>query len=73
MIHELYMIRGNRDERAKELRKAGKEFRLSSMRNQRMHPQYIEDWEQETGKKIKAADKDLGNTFFARVYAIDEV
>lgn len=44
MIHELYQNRKKRDERASQLKGQGYTVKRGSIRNQLLHPQYVEDF-----------------------------
>jgi hypothetical protein len=69
--HLLFQKKENRDRRAKELKSQGYTVFRSSIRNQLLHPQYIEDW----GEEISEADRGIGNTIykthFAALYHLD--
>jgi len=59
------MKKENRDKAFKEI--PGHEryrFRRSSVKNQLIHPMYIEDYEEVTGNKLTAQDKGFGNTIY---------
>jgi len=51
-------------------------YKKSSIRNQLLHPMYVEDYEIETGHKLTMADKGFGNdiykTYFSVLYEIAE-
>ncbi len=65
MPSELYKSLENRNKRAAELSRQGKEVRRSSIRGQQLHPQYVEDFEgpekEQTG---------LGNTVYKTYFPI---
>lgn len=66
---KLYMSKKNRDKRARELKAQGYAVRRSSMRNQLLHPMYVEDYEQETGRSLRPEDKAFGNTIYKTHFA----
>ena len=45
VVDELYKNKENRDRRARELKKKGYVVKKYSIRNQMLHPEYIEDWD----------------------------
>ena len=65
-----YQSKENRDQRFRELRAEGKLPQRSSMRNQLLHPQYVEDFvgpeKQDTG-----FGNEVYKTYFARLYMLD--
>ena len=63
MKSELFQSKAKRDERARELKSMGMTVKKSSVRNQLLHPQYVEDWqgELETG---------FGNTQYATFFGV---
>lgn len=63
----LFMNRANRD-RAWIL--GGRRGSRSSIRNQQLHPMYVEDYEQVTGHRLEAADKVLGNTIYRTSFGV---
>ena len=75
-MHELYLNQKTRNKRFKELQEQGLKIRKTTTRNQQLHPEYIHDYEQETGIKLTAEDKGFGNniyqTYFKVLYVIDE-
>jgi len=65
-IDELYMIKKNRDDRVKQLKKEGYTVYKSSSRNQQLHPMYVTDYP----NHITESDKGLGNTIYKTVFAV---
>lgn len=69
------MSKANRDAAFKHLGKSSG-WRKTSIRNQLLHPMYVEDFEQVTGIGLIAADRGFGNTIykthFAVLYKIEE-
>jgi len=75
-MDKLFMSKKNRDQAWKDLGKEEKaRHRRSSMRGQQLHPQYVDDWEQETGRSLSESEKGFGNTiyktFFGVLYSIE--
>lgn len=72
-MHRTFMNKANRDAAYKQ---AGNRGRRSSISNQLLHPMYVEDYEQETGRKLTQADKGFGNTIykthFSKLYLLDD-
>lgn len=66
MIHELYISRTRRDARFKELRATGHNVYRRSLRNPRLHPEYITDANEE-GITYQSG---LGNTDYLRSWAV---
>ena len=76
-MSKLYMRKENRDKAYMTIPKEErKNFKRSSIRNQLLHPQYVEDYEQVTGNKLSSADKGFGNqiykTHFVVLYELTE-
>ena len=74
---KLYMKRKNRDKAYRAIPKEQRgNFKRSSIRNQFLHPQYVEDYEQVTDKRLSSADKGFGNqiykTRFSVLYELSE-
>lgn len=69
IIRRKFQSKANRDAAAKHLRiMYGKDnVRASSMRNQNLHPQYIEDWE---GEVETGFGNTQYNTFFPAIYTV---
>lgn len=71
-MYRLFMKRENRDAAWKAEGCTGVR---GSMRNQLLHPQYVEDYEAVTGRQLSGADCGLGNeiykTSFAVLYTLD--
>jgi hypothetical protein len=63
-MHKIYMNKANRDA---EWNKSG--GRRSSIKNQLLHPQYVEDYEKETGVTLTVADCGFGNTIYKTHFA----
>jgi len=62
---KLYLNKKNRDEAFKAIPKEKRsEYRRSSVRNQLIHPMYIEDYQDKTGYKLTAQDKGFGNNLY---------
>ena len=68
MIAEAYQNRKARDERAKELRRAGWRVRVYTMRNQQCHPEYVKDYE--GYYEIGIGNTDY-KTVFPRLYCLE--
>ena len=70
----IYLNKETRDAKAKELKDQGISIQKSSVRNQLLHPQCVNDYAQETGIVITSADCGFGNiiykTHFAVLYGI---
>lgn len=68
------MSKVNRDNEFKALGGTKAGYRKSSIRNQSLHPQYVKDYEQTTGRTLTAADKGVGNgiyqTHFGVLYTV---
>ena len=56
MIHEIYVNRKNRDERARELRKEGYEVKCFAVYNKILLPEYIRDWREYYEKGVGNAN-----------------
>jgi hypothetical protein len=65
MILKQYRIRANRDAEAKRLRAEGYSVRLSSSRNQLLHPMYVE----EDRANLRPEEYGFGNTIYKTHYA----
>jgi hypothetical protein len=65
------MRRENRDKKAKELKEHGYKIRRTSIRNQLLHPMYLQDYP----VKLPDEDKGFGNTIykthFSTIYIIE--
>lgn len=63
----------NKENRDKAWRENG--GRRYTIRNQNLHPMYVEDYEKETGVTLTQEDKGFGNTiyatFFRTLYCLD--
>ena len=64
--HELWNSKEKRDTRAKQLQRAGFKVRRSSIRNQELHPMYVEDLK----SSLSEADKGFGNTIYKTYFAV---
>ena len=71
MGHEIYMKKENRDARAKELREKGFAVKRGSIRNQLLHPMYLEDYHRELEESEKGFGNTLYKTYFSAVYSVD--
>jgi hypothetical protein len=58
-----YQNKANRDAKAKELKSQGYVVKKSSIRNQLLHPQYVDDYEGHV-------DTGLGNTMYKTHFAV---
>lgn len=65
-MRRLFMNRANRDQ---AWRDGGKRGQRGSVRNQQLHPQYVEDYAKETGEVLTEADKGFGNTIYKTSFA----
>ncbi len=65
--HRLFMNRENRD---KAWVSGGKRGKRSSVRNQQIHPQHVEDYAQVTGRVLTVADCGFGNTIYKTSFAV---
>jgi hypothetical protein len=61
---ELFMNMKNRNNRVKELKLQGVNVCKSSTGHCLLHPQYVVDYEKETGVALTAQDKGFGNTIY---------
>ncbi len=59
-VDELYKEKSKRDHRAKALTKLGYHVRRRAVRNQQLHPMYIEDLKHQVAEE----DKGFGNTLY---------
>jgi len=64
------MNRKNRDAAWKALGGKTSGWTRSSIRNQLLHPMYVEDYEKETGRTLQAEDKGFGNTIYKTPFAV---
>jgi hypothetical protein len=68
-----WMKKENRDAEYKKLKAQGLKVRKTSIRNQLLHPQYVNDWPH----PLSDADKGFGNTIykthFAVLYGIENI
>ena len=60
-----YQNRATRDSKARELKAAGYKVRRSSVRNQLLHPQYVDDY-----KGPEKNDTGLGNTVYKTHFSV---
>jgi len=69
------MNQKSRNKRFKELQEQGIRVRKTTTRNQQLHPEYVKDYETETGIELQAEDKGFGNnlyqTYFKVLYVIE--
>lgn len=65
-----FMNRANRDAAWKAAGGKNSGLRRTSIRNQLLHPMYVEDYEKETGVLLTAADRGLGNTIYKTLFAV---
>jgi hypothetical protein len=65
MINLLFQSKENRDARFKEMKAAGQRVRKSSITNQLLHPQYVEDF---TGPE--KLDTGFGNTVYKTHFGV---
>lgn len=71
MLREKYISKKNRDRRFKELKAQGKRVFKSTINNQQLHPQYINDFEGEE-KNQTGFGNVVYKTFFPKLYLIEE-
>jgi len=64
-MDRLFMNKENRDRAWRE--SGGKR---SSVRNQLLHPMYVEDYESETGHVLTQADKGFGNSIYQTHFSV---
>lgn len=70
-MDDLYLSRENRDNAFRLIpRGERKRFKRYSVRGQLLHPQYVVDWEQETGRTLTSADKGFGNTVYRTFFSV---
>jgi hypothetical protein len=70
-MERLFMKKENRDKAYKEIPKnKRKNFKRSNVRNQLLHPMYVEDYEEVTGRKLTPADKGFGNTVYKTHFSV---
>lgn len=67
-MEKLYMNRKNRDAEAKRLKAKGCLVKKGSDKNQLLHPAYVEDWKQETGRELTNADLGFGNQIYKTLF-----
>lgn len=64
-MSKLFMKKENRDEAYKAIPKIIRHnFKRSSVRNQLLHPMYVEDYEKVTGHRLTPEDRGFGNTLY---------
>lgn len=66
MVDEIFAVRENRDKRARELKQQGCVVKKSSIRNQLLHPMYVEDLKH----NIRKEDRGFGNTIYKTHFAV---
>lgn len=68
---KLFMRKENRDKAFRGIPKEERHrFRRSSIRNQLIHPMYIEDYEEVTGIKLTPQDKGFGNVIYKTHFSV---
>jgi len=65
-MKEMFISKSRRDARYQELRAQGRQVRRRSLRNQRLHPQYIQDAAEE-GIRFQVG---FGNTDYLRSWSV---
>lgn len=65
-MRNTFMKKENRDARYRELKAEGRKVRKSSIRNQSLHPMYVQDWPHE----LSDADRGFGNTMYRTHFAV---
>jgi len=70
MNRELYAEKFNHDVRAAELQARGYQVRRSSVRNQQLHPMYVEDRKAGLSDMNKGFGNTIYKTFFAVLYEV---
>lgn len=74
--HYAFMNIKNRNAKAKELIEQGYKIRKSSIRGQEVHPEYVDDYEQNV-RPLSSLDRGFGNTmyktYFKVLYLIDVI
>lgn len=74
--HYAYMNIKNRNAKSKELIAQGYKIRKSSIRGQEVHPEYVDDYQQNV-RPLNAMDTGFGNTmyrtYFKVLYLIDVI
>jgi len=68
--NELYLNQKARNQRAKELRTRGHNVRKSSVRNQLLHPMYIEDYPRQLTSEERGFGNTLYKTYFKVLYEV---
>jgi hypothetical protein len=66
-MYRLFMSKEIRD---REWKKLTPRPRRSSIRAQQIHPQYIEDYTEVTGRVLTAADCGFGNTIYKTFFPV---
>lgn len=70
-MNKLFMKKENRDNYYKSIPKNERsKYRRSTVRGQLLHPMYVEDYEEVTGRKLTAQDKGFGNTIYKTRFAV---
>ena len=70
-MRDCFMSKENRDREffgmpPEERRK----YRRRSERNLSLHPMYVDDYTEVTGRKLTVADKSLGNNMYRRSFSV---
>ena len=73
MKSSLYMSKDNRDIKAKELQSQGLAVRRSSISNQLLHPQYVEDYPRKLSPEECGFGNTIYKTYFAKLYKVEVV
>lgn len=69
-MHKLFINRKTRDAEFKRLQSEGYNVSRYSTRNQLLHPQYVEDYEKETGVTLTHQDMGFGNTIYKTHFSV---
>ena len=69
--HWCFQNRANRDQKYQELKAAGRNVYRTVLRNQLLHPQYVEDFEG-PAKHDTGFGNQVYKTYFSRLYLINE-
>ena len=67
----LFQSRENRDAKAKVLQAEGHTVRRSSISNQLLHPQYLEDYGRELSREECGFGNTIYKTHFAKLYEVE--
>ena len=69
----LYMNQVNRNQKAKELQSQGYRVRKSSIRNQLLHPQYVEDYPRQLSPNECGFGNTIYKTHFSALYEVEVI